>query len=229
MSYSKIHEDSQETVAAQLDYFQTPNTKTSILDGTDIEISPVFDSDGSTVEFDFQGSQTNYIDLAETRLHVQARVTTSTGAALSNTLADVTVMPVTNFLHSLFGILSVALGPHNIQHENNYPYVSYLEHLLMYGERFQKTLGRCHLWFSDKTGVVDTAAITTGMADDINDRKAIISGSKTVDLVGRLNCSFFNQGKLLPPNTRLRVSLQRSDTKFCLIETAAGDTVDYKI
>jgi hypothetical protein len=88
-------------------------------------------------------------------------------------------------------------------------------------------MGRCGLWIENSTGVVDKTDITAGDVN-ITARKALISKSKTLDMVGKINLGFNAQDRLLIPGSTLKLRLTRSDPSFCLIKTAA-DATNYKI
>jgi hypothetical protein len=225
MSYGKIHSNSKDTALSSLDLFKTPDTKTSTLRGSTVEIGPLRNPDGPTIEFEYQTDGFNYVDLQNSLIHVQCKVTHgATKANLPASVDNVKVMPVCNLLHCLFQIVQVSLGDHDIEYEANYPYLAYLESLLSNGEGYKKSIGQSSLWILDKAGVVDTGDIKDTMADDIKARKKLISGGKTVDLVGRLHVSFLTQDRYLPPSTKLKIKLTRSDPNFCLTRTEADDT-----
>ena len=77
-----------------------PPTQTSIEQGSWIEYNPVTRViEGSPIELDVNGSGEDYIDFANTLLHVKAKLTVINGNDLA---ADAPVGPVNLFLHSLF-------------------------------------------------------------------------------------------------------------------------------
>ena len=45
MTYSKIHDASPSSTSSALDVFAAPITKTSVVEGTDIEIGPIGNPD----------------------------------------------------------------------------------------------------------------------------------------------------------------------------------------
>ena len=86
---------------------------------------------GGPIEFLIPGSGDDYLDLPNTMLHVQAKVTRADGADLD--LAD-SVGPVNNWLHSLFSQVDVYLnGTLVTPSTNTYAYRVYIETLLSYG------------------------------------------------------------------------------------------------
>jgi len=78
-----VHEDSCECVKTELDLFFMPPTQTSVENGNSIEYHPLTTvGDGSPIEFDMAGNGENYIDLANTMLYVQAKITKQNGSVL---------------------------------------------------------------------------------------------------------------------------------------------------
>jgi len=71
-----VHEDSCECVKTELDLFSIPLTQTSVENGNWIEYHPLTTvGDGSPIEVDIAGNGEDYIDLANTMLYVQAKIT----------------------------------------------------------------------------------------------------------------------------------------------------------
>ena len=86
----------------------------------------------------------DYLDLANSLLHVQAKVTRADGADLD--LVD-PMGQVNNWLHSLFSQVDVYLnGTLVIPSTNTYPYRAYTETLLSYGDDAKATQLSSQLW-----------------------------------------------------------------------------------
>jgi len=103
-----IHEESCECTKSELDLFSVPATQTSIESGTFVEYRPVSSlTDGAPIEFDITASGDDYIDFANSFLHVKVKIERANGTAL--TAAD-TVGRVNNLLHSLFSQVDVSLN-----------------------------------------------------------------------------------------------------------------------
>lgn len=230
MTVGKIHQHSEDSVASQLDLFAVPFTQTSVLDGQTVEIGPIRDSPNSQLEFEIEGSEDNYIDLQNVFIAVQCKVKTASGANLPADHHNVKVVPVNNFLHSIFSVLSISVNGQEIEYESSYPFKSYMESLVNMGSAAKKTHMATSLWIQDKTGVIDTANIVPDdHKTDLENRAKHIVGSKTLDLMGRLHSSLFHQQRYLLPKCSLRIKLLRSDPSFCLIKTDADDPNQYKV
>jgi len=73
-----------------LDLFSVPPTQTSVKNGTWVEYHPLTRvGDGSPIEFDISGTGEDYIDLANTMLYVQAKITKQDGTNLDATIPSV--------------------------------------------------------------------------------------------------------------------------------------------
>jgi len=127
-----VHDQSCECTKSELDLFSIPPTQTSIENGSWVEYHPLSTlADGSPIEFEVNGSGEDYIDYANTYLHVRAKITQADGADIAN---NAPVGPVNLFLHSLFSQVDVALNGTQITPSmNTYPYRAMIETLLSYG------------------------------------------------------------------------------------------------
>lgn len=229
MALSKLHSDSDDSVLSQLDLFATPFTQTSVISGDWEEIGPIRDSTQGPVEFEVEGNEDQYLDLQNSILLVKAKVTKADGSALDADIANVSVVPGENFLHSLFSTVSISLNGHEVEHETNYPYRAYMETLVNFGYGAKSSHLGTSYWFQDDINALDTSQLTNDHRVDLNSRRAIISGSKIVDMAGSLHSEIFRQHKYLAPTCSLRIKLLRTDPKFCLLKTADDDDNNYKI
>ena len=229
MSFSKIHPESDDSVLSQLDLFATPFTQTSVIGGDWVEIGPVRDSTNGPLEFEIEGSEDQYLDVQNTLLQVKAKVTLQNGDALDSDIENVQVIPGENFMHSLFSTMSLSVNGHEVEYESNYPYRAYIETLANYGSNAKSSHLNASYWFDDEINALDTSQLLESHKTDLNKRKSVISGSKTIDMVGRLHSEIFAQHKYIIPACNLRVKLLRSDPKFCLLKTNANDNNNYKI
>ena len=221
MSFSKIHQASNDTLDSCLDLFQVPNTKTSILSGSNVEIGPTRTPDGSQLEFHIKMNGHTYPDGSETVLRLAIRVLKSDGNILSNNLDNVKVMFCQNAFGSVIKYLKCSYGGHEVHFEAHHAYVSYLETLLNDSVGYKKTLGGCLGWVEDDTGPVDRASITAEMKGDIDARKKLIAG--------RLRIPFLTQGRYISPNSSMIVQVMVNDPEFCLIKTEDDAAAKYKI
>jgi len=217
-----VHEDSCECVKTELDLFSIPPTQTSVENGNWIEYHPLTTvGDGSPIEFDIAGNGEDYIDLANTMLYVQAKITQQDGSDLGG---DARVGPVNLFLHSLFSQVDISLnGTQVTASTNTYPYRAMLETLLSYGDDAKKSQLTTALYYADKAGRMD--AITFDNADTRNaglmERRNFTARSRVVDMIGRIHADLFFQNRYLLNEVNVKIKLTRSRDAFCTMSPAA--------
>ena len=225
MNYLKLSKDSQDSIANQLNLFSVPLTKTSVLEGELHELAPVRAPTGnSPIEFEIDGNSDHYLDLSNTLIHVQCEVTKADGSPLSDTAADIKISPATNLLHTLFSSLTIKINSKEIEHESNYAHKAFLHAMLNYGKDAKNSHLASSYWIEDEMGEEHTANLTGAQKTKIAARAAKLVGSKTLDMIGKLNSPLFNQPRYLIPGLTLQLTLGRNSPEFVLERTEAGDT-----
>ena len=168
------------------------------------------------------------MDLANTMLHVQVKVTRANGTPID---AAEPVGPVNNWLHSLFSTVDLSLNDTLVTSSsfNSYPYRAYLETLLSYGVDAKSTQLTNQLWYKDKASRMHATELAVG--PDPNPgfvtRREYIDGSRVVDMMGRLHVDMFLQDKFLINGVSVKLRLVRSKPSFALI--ASGPNPEYTI
>jgi hypothetical protein len=219
-----IHEGSCECTKSELDLFSVPPTQTSIDSGTFVEYRPISTlTDGAPIEFDVTSSGDDYIDFANSFLHIKAKIERANGTALDP--AD-TVGPVNNLLHSLFSQVDVSLNGTLITNSTNtYPYRAYLENLLSYGPAAKTSQLTAELFYKDEAGKMDRpnplAADAAEKNKGLAKRNSFVARSREVDLVGRIHTDIFFQQRYMLNEVNTKIKLTRSKDSFCLM--AIGD------
>jgi hypothetical protein len=219
-----IHEGSCECTKSELDLFSVPPTQTSIESGSFVEYRPVSSlTDGAPIEFDITASGDDYIDFANSLLHVKFNIERANGAVLDDA---VTVGPVNNLLHSLFSQVDVSLNGTLITNSTNtYPYRAYLENLLSYGPAAKGSQKTAEMFYKDESGKFDRANPLHGEVGMRNKglakRASFFTRSRVVDLVGRLHSDIFFQQRYMLNEVNTKIKLTRSKDAFCLM--AMGD------
>jgi hypothetical protein len=217
-----IHERSCECASTELDLFSVPPTQTSVESGKYVEYRPVSTlTNGSPIEFDIASSGDDYIDFANSYLHVKVKITRANG---NNLEVDDTVGPVNNFLHSLFSQVDVSLNGTLITNSSNtYPYRAYIENLLSYGPAAKKSQLTACLFYKDEAGKMDKPY---PLADDAADRNsglatraAFATQSREIDLMGRIHTDIFFQSRYMLNEVNVKIKLTRSRDVFCLMST----------
>ena len=165
-----------------------------------VEYRPISSlTDSAPIEFEIVSSGDDYIDFANSYLHVEAKIERSDGTALDP--AD-TVGPVDNFLHSLFSQVDVSLNGTSITNSTNtYGYRAYLESLFTYGPAAKESQLTAALFYKDEAGKMDKYNPMEAAAADRNKglvaRTAFISESEEVDMIGRIHSDIFFQQRYM--------------------------------
>ena len=211
-----LHPQSCECIKTELDLFAVPPTQTSIETGSWIEYNPIASlAHGLPIEFNLLGSGQSYIDLANTLLHVTAKVTKANGNDIDNT--D-NVGPVNLTLHSLFSEIDIKLNDTMITTTNNtYAYRAYLETLLSYSNDAKKSQLQSALYYKDTAGQMDEANANTGANAGLVARTAMFRASAVVDMVGKIHADIFFTDRYLPNDCNIRMRLVRHKDAFCLM------------
>ncbi|KAI0228029.1 hypothetical protein LSAT2_021517, partial [Lamellibrachia satsuma] len=211
----------------ELDLFTVPPTQNCISDSHVVEHQPTASLDsGGPIEFLIPGSGDDYLDLANTMLHVQAKVTRANGHAID---ADESVGPVNNWLHSLWSQVDLYLnGTLVTSSSNTYAFRAYIETLLSYGADAKSTQLTNQLWYKDTASRMNAIELAAGPAPNHGfvTRREYITRSRVVDMMGRLHLDMFMQDKFLINGVDVKIRLVRSKPSFALMALGAND---YKI
>ena len=173
-------------------------------------------NDTGPIEFLVKGSGEDYIDLANTYIHVQVKVVKEDGQDLTDADDD-KVTPVNLFLQALFSEVDITLnGVLVTTSTNTYPYRAYIETLLNYGRDAKATQLALSMFYSSVSGGKFDLA---GEIDDKGLRKRMdaIKRSRTLDMVGRIHADLFTQEKFLINGVDMRLRFVRSKDAFALI------------
>ena len=214
-----------------LDLFTLPPLNTSVESGGWTVAYPLATlSESGPIEFLIKGSGEEYIDLANTYIHVQARVTKPDGLDLT-VEDDNLVVPENLFLHTLFSEVDVSLNGVLVSTSSNtYPYRSYIETLLNYGRDAKDTQLASSMFYTSKTSPYPFSA--DNMTSDVKERKKRIQRSKLIDMMSRLHADIFTQQKYMINNVDVRLRFIRSKNSFALLALPGIDNQsikDYKI
>ena len=226
-----IHEGSCECTKSELDLFSVPPTQTSIDSGSFVEYRPISSlADGAPIEFEVVSSGDDYIDFANSYLHVKVKIQRADG---TNLVAADTVGPINNFLHSLFSQVDVSFNGTIITNSTNtYPYRAYLENLLSYGPDTKASQLTAALYYQDESGKMDKRNPLAAAEADINSgltkRATFTAESKEVDMIGRIHSDIFFQQRYMLNEVNTKIKLTRSKDAFCLTATGA-ETFKVKI
>lgn len=227
-TFHKLHKESKDSTAQELDLFSVPLTKTSVLDGEILEVKPITAITDNQIEFEIDSANEHYLDLESTALHIQAKIVKKDGSTLD--AGESPVITANNLLHSLFSNISVQINGKVIEEENNYPYRAYLEDLLNMNRESKKTHLRASGWIErENDSMPNTADITASLKTKLEAQASFLKESGTFELIGRLKTSLGHQARYLIPGLSVRIKLLRSSPSFVLQKLSVTDQNEYQI
>ena len=222
----------EECYKTELDLFNPGTLQTSIENGTWEKVDFLGKDLSNTIDFLITGTN-DYVDLAETEIYIKCsiRKKSTTDEATTTPITETDeIAPVNNFLHSMFAQVTVQLNNTVVDNTNSsYPYRAYIENLLNYGNQAKLTHLRSCLFIKDDPEQFDNIKLTAAGTEKTNAgflsrRKPCLKGS--FEMQDKLHCNFvYGLGKLIPPNLSIKITLTRSDPKFCLIGKKGSDYI----
>ena len=207
---------------SELDYSPSELVQTQIEYGYNIEITPHNSIiHGNNIIFHIEGG-TDWIDLANTFLKVEIRVSQADGVAIDD---SVETSIANNVLHSIFSQVQVKLKDTVISHpSSNYSYRAYLENMLNFSPAAKYTWMQTQGWYQDESSKFETAE-----NKGFKSRKALIAGNKILSLKGRLCTDISAQPLLIPSQTDVNFTLTPQRPEFAILRLGTADTKSYKI
>lgn len=202
-----------DATSSGLDLFTIPPVQSSFESGGWVEHHPLATlTDQGPIEFNISGASEDYIDLVNTYLHVQCKVTKPDGKDLSD--EDKACAPINLFLHGLFAEVDISLNGVLVSTSTNtYPFRSYIETLLNYNKETKDTQLALPLFYDESKFPFEKNNLSPGLEA----RRKRIKNSKTVDLLGRIHADIFAQEKYLINGVDLRIRFVRSKDAFSLL------------
>ena len=244
MSY--VHPFSKRCDKSEINLFSVPPTQQSLERGRWIDYAPLssVENPDSAITYLIAGTD-EYIDLSKTILTVTGKITAEGGATLSGG-NQTSVAPVNNFLHSLFKQVDVYLNGKQVTPAmSTYAYRAYIETLLNYDVSAKKSQFTSALYYKDTPTHMDEAgslpssktitlkaASVSGATDDVQvsipvpgsgnqgfaKRSKFIRNGNQFVLSGPIFVDIFMNDRLLLNMVDLKVVLNRSNPKFCLMD-----------
>ncbi|XP_028394387.1 uncharacterized protein F54H12.2-like [Dendronephthya gigantea] len=186
------------------------------------DIDPVTSITASdTIEFLCAANSGVYIDLANSYLHIKAKITMPDGA---NVAQDVQVGPVNLWMHALFSQVEVFLNNKLVTPSSTaYPYRAYMETILNFSKDAKDSHLTSALFYKDSAGKMDNVNPLARQADvntGLKERHTHTRGSRSVAMEGRLHSDLFAQECYILGAVPIKIKLVRSRNPFCLVSSA---------
>ncbi len=231
MSY--VHARSKQCGKTETDLFSIPPTQASLEKGRWIDYHPLssVENDDGPITFLAAGTE-DYVDLSKTILFVEGKVVKSDGTDLSRGNQS-SVAPVNNFLHSLFRQVDVYLNGKQVTPAmGTYAYRAYLETLLNYDVSAKESQLTSAMYYKDTAGEMEnngslpTKETVSGKKymtaasgnQGFAKRHQFIQDGKKFTLSGPVFVDAFMGSRLLLSMVDLKLILNRSSDKFCLMD-----------
>jgi len=202
------------SISSEFDSFAHKPAQTSVLGNIETAYKPIAPVDQNDLEFLIPGDKDNYI-LLDIKLYVWGKLVSSSGNIVD--VSDHTGV-TNNLLHSLFSQCTVVLNGTTItQWSEHYNYRSYLESLLTYGTDAAATHLTNAYWYRDSGDMLPcdpTSATVTAVTNrGFITRWDKLSGSKLLQLFGRLHSDLFNVPLVLT-DVGLQIRLTKDGPSF---------------
>ena len=242
MSY--VHERSKQCGKTETDLFSIPPTQASLEKGRWIDYHPLssVENDDGPITFLAAGTE-DYVDLSKTILFVEGKVVKSDNTDLSGGEQS-SIAPVNNFLHSLFRQVDVYLNGKQVTPAmGTYAYRAYLETLLNYDVSSKGSQLTSAMYYKDTAGEMGSTGslpsektlsyMASKNAQTLSTQKVTVPGSgnqgfakrhqfiqngKKFTLSGPVFVDAFMGSRLLLNMVDLKLILNRSSDKFCLMD-----------
>lgn len=222
MSDSFIFEHSCLAAKPELQLFDDLPTQAAIEGGYTTEYLPRSNvNDGGPIKFEVSGASSDYIDLLNSYLFFELKITKGDNADLD---AGEAVGPINLIAQTLFKQIDVSLNDTLISDSSNlYHYRSIFETLLSYTSDEGKKQLSVSLFSKDTPGHMnDIADANTGLVS----RRGNFAESKTVQVIGRPHSDIFYQHRYIVNGVTIKLKLIRNSDAFVLM---AADGATYKI
>ena len=199
MSY--VHPYSKRCEKSEVDLFSVPPTQLSLEKGRWIDYRPLssVENPDSAITFLIAGTD-EYLDLSKTILYVEGKILKGDDDTPLSGGGQTNVVPVNNFLHSLFKQVDVYLNGKQVTPAmGTYAYGSYIETLLNYDVSAKKSQLSSALYFKDTARHMDgNGALPQQMSVKVkNTAKSDAEEEIKVTIPGTGNQGFANRHKFI--------------------------------
>ena len=211
-------------------FFASLPTDARFLQCTYQKFVPSSSIDSKTIEFclDRYDAANVYL-IQDTNIEVTISITKADG---TEPAAGTWVGTANNLLHSIFESVRLTINDKPISvAPNNYPYKAYINNCLTYSSFVKSAQLGCQGWYSDTSSHMNANEDNIGWVEKCNLFKVGYNyqgAFKSTTLIGRLFHDLVSCETGLPPNTKVKFELDRSDDSFVFLNFLT-DTEKYKL
>jgi len=162
----------------------------------------------------------NVYNIQDTNIEINLRITKKDGSLPAKTDK---VGPINNLLHSMWESIRLVINDVPITvSPSNYPYKSYISNCLTYNNLVKAAQLSTQGWYSDLSGHFGPEATNSGWVERMNLFRVKYSEDgeyrkNGITLFGRLLHDLVSCESGLPPMTKVKIELDRSEDSFVLM------------
>lgn len=211
---------------SELDLFSVPPTQISISSTRDIVVNPKTISDIFSIKFEYVCDVGTFLDLSSSVITFTVKIEGAGGDNNDNKK----VGPINLFGHSLFEQIDLEINDTFVSTSNKcYAYEAYLSTILNYGKDALNTHQAMAMFNKDISGHMDDRDPTDDNCQSgLKNRSKYLKEGQSVEIVMRPFLALFHQERLLPPETKISLTLIPSSSTFNLMSTEADNSAKYK-
>ena len=247
-SGEKVLEASDLAYEDTLNLFSVPASNLGVTDVKYLSHKPVNQfSTESEAKFHVPGVGTSYIDLSNVYLATRVRIVRGDGSLVpergtepdadaatageESVSADEgvwSVGPVNNLAQGLWDQVEVRLNDRVVTGgQTGYSYKALMNTLLGETELNDSEL-ECAMFHKDSAGFMDDVSLLIGCNEGFKKRAEAMSGSRTVELLAKVDVDVFKVNKYLLNGVTIDITLTPTSNRFRLLSPNASKT-DYKL
>lgn len=203
---------SAATFQSSLNLTTLPPTDVSIVKSFIEDVYPVYPptSPDTPLEFLITSNSTYFTDPSSIELEMLLKITTGTGSFLTSTSKTV---PGNFPFASIFSNLDIYVNNVAItKGSNNYPYAAFINRAISHGTDSLNTKLKMEKFFKED---VEDATIATNKT--YHNLKGV---GQEFEVVGKIAHGIFEQNRMFPPSTSIRIKLRRATNTFSLLGDA---------
>ena len=238
-----INPNEQESLGEATDFFTSPPVMVAEEDSYLMKIHPTSSIDNNApIIYEFDVDDQHYADLNSSFQYLRMRIMKGdrTNPVGRPGGADPPGdghkgAPINYPSNTIFQDIQLSLNGHLIESSNNlYPYKSFMQTFLSFGEETKKNQLAVSGYYKD-TGNIDADATRASMNDAGCDNKGLHQRfemskySTPFSTLGPLHLDFCTQNRYVQNRTHVKIRLTRADDKFGIISNADNADFSYVI
>lgn len=238
-----INPSEQESLGEATDFFTSPPVMVSEEESYFMKVHPTSSIDNNApIIYEFDVDDSHYADLNNCFQYLRMRIMKSDRTSAvpqpdgNNAPGDGhKAAPINYPSNTIFQDIQLFLNGQLVESSNNlYPYKSYMQTFLSFGEETKKNQLAVSGYYEDTGNIDDNGARTSMHSDDcgnsgLHRRFEMSKYSTPFSTLGPLHLDFCTQNRYVQNRTRVKIRLTRADDKFGIISNADNGDFSYVI